>query len=89
MERKIKIWKTIRIFCLLLLAVFAAGLVLDAIKCMGRDYPMPMMGIDACNWADAFCIDLAFIMLIGGLPVLAVIVLLILSCVKLRKYSKL
>ncbi|MBQ5311812.1 MAG: hypothetical protein ILP19_07215 [Oscillospiraceae bacterium] len=83
-----RIWKIIRTVCIVLLAGFAAVLVCDAVWRMGFDYPMPMMGVDAMDWLDAFAVDMAFIGIIALLPAAAVTVLLIVSVIQIRKGEK-
>jgi len=49
------------------------------------DYPYPALGVDISNWFEAFTLELAFFMMIAGVPLLVNIILMITSVVKLRK----
>ncbi len=85
MEQKIRIWKIIRLICIILLGMFAGYLIYRAIKCMGYQYPMPMMGVDAMNWTEAFFMELVFTMIIAGIPAAAVLIMLILSFIMIKR----
>lgn len=80
-----KKWKIIRIITIAIIILFIAYVIIDAIVCMNMVYPHPMLGIDAYNWLDQFKVDLAFMMIIWGIPLLIDIALLIVSVLKIKK----
>ena len=81
-----RVWKTVRTVCIILLVLFAAGLVYEAVRCMGYHYPMPMMGVEADNWTDAFVFNVGLFLMMGGIvPLIAVTGLLIYSCFRIKK----
>lgn len=80
-----KKWKIIEIVTIIILVVFVMYLVFDAVTCTQMDYPHPMLGIEAYTWIDQFSVDLYFILIIFGLPIMIDIILLIVSIIKLKK----
>lgn len=85
MKDKTKIWKIIRGITIGVLVLFFIRVIIDIINCMNMKYPHPMLGIDAYKWTDQFAVDMAFILYIFGIPLIINIVLLIVSCVKIKK----
>lgn len=47
-------------------------------------YPHPMLGIDAHNWIEQFTVDITFIMIIWGVPLIIDVVLIIISINKIK-----
>ena len=82
-----KKWKIIKVVTTIILIVFMMYLILDAIICTQMKYPHPMLGIDAYTWIDQFSVDLVFIFITFGIPVVIDIILLVISVIKLRKYK--
>lgn len=80
-----KKWKTVKKITIVVLILFIIRLIIDAILCMNMTYPHPMLGIDANNWIDQFCVDLAFILIIWGIPLIIDIIFLVISCVKTKE----
>ena len=80
-----KKWKITKRITISVLILFIIRLIIDAILCMNMNYPHPMLGIDAYNWIDQFTVDLIFILIIWSIPLIIDIVLLIISCVKIKK----
>ena len=78
-------WKIVKICTTVFLILFIIRLIIDAIMCMKMTYPHPMLGIDANNWTDQFFVDIAFILVIWGVPLIIDIILLVISCVKTKK----
>lgn len=86
MKDKTKIWKIIRVITIVILVLFVIWMIIDSINCMNMKYPHPMLGIDAYKWTDQFGVDMAFTLYIFGIPLIIDVVLLIVSCVKIKKY---
>ncbi len=82
-----KKWKIIKFITLIILIVFIMYLIFDAIICMNMNYPHPMLGMDAHNWFDQFVVDLAFILIICGIPLIIDIIFLIKAIKKLKEES--
>lgn len=80
-----KKWKTVKKITIVVLILFIIRLIIDAILCMNMTYPHPMLGIDANSWIDQFGVDLAFILVIWGIPLIIDIIFLIISCVKTKE----
>ena len=70
-------WKIIKFITLIILIVFIMYLIFDAIICMNMNYPHPMLGIDAYTWLDQFILDLKFIFILFGIPMIIDIIFLI------------
>lgn len=79
-----KKWKLIRIVTIIMLILFLGYIIFDAIQCINMKYTHPMLGIDANNWLDQFSMDLIFIMLIWGIPLIIDITFLVLSIIKTK-----
>ena len=77
--------KIIRFITITILILFFIFLLTDAIVCMNMTYPHPMLGIDAFKWQDQFLLDLQFIFLLFGIPLILDIIAFIVSCLKIRK----
>jgi len=80
-----KKWKIIKLVTIAVLIVFLIRLVIDAIICINMTYPHPMLGVDAYKWTDQFGVDLLFILVIWGIPLIIDIIFLIISCIKIKK----
>jgi hypothetical protein len=80
-----KKWKIIKLVTLLLLIIPVIYLIYDLIICLNMTYPHPMLGVDANNWFDQFSLDVIFFLVVFFIPILIDIILLIISCKKLRK----
>ena len=80
-----KKWKIIKFITLIILVIFIMYLIFDAIKCMSMNYPHPMLGIEAYTWIDQFIVDLAFIFIIFGIPLIIDIIFLIKAIKNLKK----
>ncbi len=80
-----KKWKTVKKITVVVLILFIIRLIIDAILCMNMTYPHPMLGIDANKWTDQFGVDLAFILVIWGIPLIIDIIFLVISCVKTKE----
>ena len=85
MEKNIKKWIIIRYISIMVIISFIIAVVFDIYKCLHLVYPLPMMGVDAMNWTDKFLFDLVFIIIGWSIPLIASIVLLILSFKKTKK----
>ncbi len=85
-------WINLRRICYVILLLGAAALavyaVIDGRRCMGYHYPMPMLGSMAENWKEALAADIAFVMCIAWVPILAVVILIVLSTVMIRRYKR-
>ena len=83
-------WKIVRIITLFLLLCFV-GFVLynlyDSLTYSGN-YPYPTIAGDVFDWKDRFFIGVFFLWPFYTLPLIADIVLLIVSCFKLRSAVK-
>lgn len=84
-SKKMKKWKTVKKITVVVLILFIIRLIIDAILCMNMTYPHPMLGIDANKWTDQFGVDLAFILVIWGIPLIIDIIFLVISCVKTKE----
>ena len=80
-----KKWRIIKVISITIIILFLFYIVFDVIKCINMLYPYPMLGIDANNWTDKFFVDLFFIMLLFGIPMIIKIVILIISIFKIKK----
>lgn len=80
-----KKWKIIKLVTIAVLIVFLIRLVIDAIICINTTYPHPMLGVEAYKWTDQFGVDLLFILVIWGIPLIIDIIFLIISCIKIKK----
>lgn len=80
-----KKWKTIKFITLIVLVVFIMYLAYDAIKCINMNYPHPTLGIDAYTWLDQFIVDLTFIFIIYGIPLIIDTIIFIISLIKIKK----
>ena len=78
-------WKIIRFITIVFFIIFFLYLLSDAVNCMNMSYPHPMVGIDASNWIEQFTVDLLFIMINWGIPLVIDIVLMIISVIKVKK----
>ena len=81
----LKKWRITKKVTIAILLVFLIHLVIDAIICMNMTYPHPMLGIDAYKWTEQFTVDLVFILIIWGIPLIIDVVFLIISCIKTKK----
>lgn len=79
-----KKWRITRSITIVLLVIFLLYLLIDAIFCMNMTYPHPMLGVDALNWVDQFSVDLLFIAIIWGVPLIVDIVLMVVSIIKIK-----
>ena len=77
--------KIIRFISIIIIISFILFLISHAILCMKMTYPHPMLGIDAFKWQDQFFLDLQFIFLLFGIPLILDIIAFIVSCLKIRK----
>ena len=82
-------WKIIRFITIVFFIIFFLYLLSDAVNCMNMSYPHPMVGIDASNWIEQFTVDLLFIMINWGIPLVIDIVLMIISVIKVKKSKNL
>lgn len=83
-----KKWQIIKSVTIIILVIFVGYLICDAVKCTQMSYPHPILGSDiAYNWIDHFIIDLGFIFVGFGLPIIIDIILLIVSIIKITKYK--
>lgn len=80
-----KKWKIIKIITIAIILLFIIYIILNAIVCINMKYPHPMLGIDANNWLDQFGVELVFIMITWGIPLIIDIVILIISILKIKK----
>lgn len=80
-----KKWKIIKLVTIIILSIFMMYLVYDAIICTQMNYPHPMLGIEAHTWIEQFSVDLIFILITFGIPIIIDIILLIVSIIKLKK----
>lgn len=80
-----KKWKIIKIITIAIIFLFIIRIIFDAIVCINMKYPHPMLGIDAYNWLDQFGMDLLFLMVMWGIPLIIDIVILIISILKIKK----
>lgn len=78
-------WKIIRFITIVFFIIFFLYLLSDAVNCMNMSYPHPMVGIDASNWIEQFTVDLLFIMINWGIPLVIDIVLMIIFVIKVKK----
>lgn len=90
MDKKIKKWTCILLLSIVPYIIFAiyGAVLLCKWKHANIQYPMPMLGIDAKNWVQAWSFDLAlhfYIFQIIGVPCL---ILIIVSIIKIVKYKK-
>ena len=85
-------WINLRRICYILLLLGAVAMavyaVIDGRRCMGYDYPMPMLGMDAQGPKDALLIDMAFVIYVAWLPILVVIFLIVLSTVMIKRHKR-
>lgn len=79
-----KKWFFIRAITIIILILFIIYIVIDLINCLSMTYPHPMLGVDANTWVDQFIVDLVFILISMGIPMIIDIVLLIVSIKKIR-----
>lgn len=79
-----KKWKIIRFITITFLIIFFLYLISDVINCINMSYPHPMLGIDAHNWIEQFTVDITFIMIIWGVPLIIDVVLIIISINKIK-----
>ena len=90
--KEIKIWRIVRIICIVLLFVilslFIGFLIYRGHVYMKLSYPQPMLGLDVQNWFEALMIDAALILHIAAIPLFAVVLTLIVSTVCIRKLKK-
>lgn len=80
-----KKWKIIKIITIAIILLFIIYIILNAIVYINMKYPHPMLGIDANNWLDQFGVELVFIMITWGIPLIIDIVILIISILKIKK----
>lgn len=80
-----KKWKIIKIVTIIILIIFMIYLICDAVACISLEYPRPTLGIDTHNWIELFIIDVVFIFITFGIPIIIDIILLIISIIKLKK----
>ncbi len=85
-----KKWKIIFIITLLILITFLIFTIYKLVICYTADihYPHPMLGIDAYNWLDVFCVNIALYLYMFFLPLSITSILFITSIIKMRKYKK-
>ena len=83
-------WKIIRIVTLILFLCFV-GYVLynlyDSLTYTGH-YPYPTIAGDVENWQDRFIVGVFFLWPFYCIPLIADIVLLIVSCIKIKAVNK-
>ena len=80
-----KKWKIIRVITIIVLVLYFVRIIADLVACLRMSYPHPMLGIDANYWYDQFWVDMIFFGIYGGIPLIIDIVLLIISCKKLKE----
>ncbi len=78
-----KKWQIIKYITITILVAFIIYIIFDAVKCMQMNYPHPTLGTDAHNWFDQFRVDLIFILITCGIPLIIDIILLVKSTKKL------
>lgn len=85
-----KKWKTIRTITTLIIIIFIVIVLWNLISAYTAKvtYPYPALGIDINNWLDRFCLNMGFILYIGGIPIIIDIVLMIISIIKIKKMEK-
>lgn len=85
-----KKWKTIRTITTLIIIIFIVIVLWNLISAYTAKvtYPYPALGIDINNWLDRFCLNMGFILYIGGIPIIIDIVLMIISIIKIKKVEK-
>ena len=85
-----KKWKTIRTITTLIIIIFIVIVLWNLISSYTAKvtYPYPALGIDINNWLDRFCLNMGFILYIGGIPIIIDIVLMIISIIKIKKVEK-
>lgn len=85
-----KKWKRIRTITTLIIIIFIVIVLWNLISAYTAKvtYPYPALGIDINNWLDRFCLNMGFILYIGGIPIIIDIVLMIISIIKIKKMEK-
>ena len=85
-----KKWKRIRTITTLIIIIFIVIVLWNLISAYTAKvtYPYPALGIDINNWLDRFCLNMGFILYIGGIPIIIDIVLMIISIIKIKKVEK-
>ena len=81
----IKKWKIVKIITIVILMLFIIRLIIDAIMCIKMTYPHPMLGIETNNWVHQFFVDIIFILITWSIPLIIDVILLVISCVKIKK----
>lgn len=77
--------KMIRFLSIMIIVFFILFLISHAYLCIRMTYPHPALGIGANSWVDQFLIDLNFILLLFGIPIIFDIITLIVSCILIKK----
>ena len=89
-----KKWKRIRTITTLIIIIFIVIVLWNLISAYTAKvtYPYPALGIDINNWLDRFCLNMGFILYIGGIPIIIdivlMIILMIISIIKIKKMEK-
>ena len=85
-----KKWKLIRAITTVILIIFIVIVLWNFISDYTAKvkYPYPALGIDINNWFDRFCMNLGFLLYIGGIPMIIDIVFMIISIIKIKNLKK-
>ena len=85
-----KKWKRICIITIFIFVIFIGVVLWNLISAYTAkvSYPYPALGIDINNWFDMFSLRMAFVIYIFGIPMIADIVLFIISIIKIKKTKK-
>ena len=76
----------IRLFiCSIPFVLFILNALIQIPICMHYDYPMPMLGIDAMNWFDAWKFNVGLFFICSLIILIPSFVIMILSIMTLRK----
>ena len=68
-----------------LLILFGVPQVYNMAGCILDEYPQPMLGIEARWWFDQYAVNFMFTMMYLGIPLIADIILFVISVKKTRK----
>lgn len=75
-----KKWAVAKILLSLIpFALFTAYAIIQIPICKGYDYPMPMLGVDAMNWFDAWFMTIGMVFVYCFLIFLICLIILILN----------